>query len=98
MVWPALSDLELCQLLDVRVDGVGEAAQQSCAVARSDASPSLEGAGGPLDGCVGTRLVELLDACDDALRRRVDDVVRSVVMACPSESLEVSSALPVGHR
>ena len=53
MVWPALRDLELGQLLDVVVDDGGEAAQQPGPLARAPRPPGREGLVGALDGRVG---------------------------------------------
>ena len=52
---PGVAHLELGQLLEVRVDDVGEPAQQPPAVGRGDLPPGVEGAPGPRDRGVGVR-------------------------------------------
>ena len=55
--------LQRGQLLAVGVDGGGEAAQQAGPVPRGHGPPGLEGGGGPVDGGVGLRRGQPLDAC-----------------------------------
>ena len=53
--------LELGQLLEVRVDRVGEAAQQPAAVGRGHLAPGLLRLAAAVDRRVGAALVDLLD-------------------------------------
>ena len=88
-----VADLELGQLVDVRVDDRGEPAQQRCPLARRDRAPGLErlvrgGDRGVGAGQVGQGYVD-----HGLLRGRVDDGE-----GVAHKSLESSPELPVGDR
>ncbi len=67
--------LQLREVLDVRVDHLGEPPQQPTAVGRGEGRPLALGRRCALDGPVGLLDVGELDGLDDLLGRRVEDVV-----------------------
>ena len=66
--------LERGQLLEVGVDGGGEAPEQAGPVARRHGPPGVEGGGGPCDGGVGLLRRQALDLGDDLAGGGVADV------------------------
>ena len=66
--------LERGQLLDVGVDGGGEAPEQAGPVPGRHGPPGLEGGGGPCDGGVGLLGGQALDGGDDLAGGWVADV------------------------
>lgn len=74
---------ELRELLDVGVDGRGEAAQHACAVGGGHRGPLALGVDGRDDCRVGAGRIEVFDLGDDALVGGVDDgVAHACSFAC----------------